>query len=83
MVVVTITLRPRSHHGGNSRNNTDRVGKGRAFVPFEITRSRTQNVPEEYLKNAHWGIVDGDESYHARSLVEGDEHFYPVEFVLT
>ena len=53
------------------------------FVPFEITRSRTQNVPEEYLKNAHWDIVDGDKSYHARSLVEGDKHFYPVEFVLT
>ena len=51
------------------------------FVPFEVARSRTQNVPEEYLKNAHWGIVDGDESYHVRSLVEGDEHWYPVEFI--
>ena len=51
------------------------------FVPFEIARSRTQNVPEEYRKNAHWGIVDGDESYHAKSLVEGDEHWYPVEFI--
>ena len=51
------------------------------FVPFEIARSRTQNIPEEYLKNAHWGIVDGDESYHARSLVEADERFYPVEFI--
>ena len=36
---------------------------------------------EEYLKNANWGIVDGDESYHAKSLVEGDEHWYPVEFI--
>ena len=52
------------------------------FVPFEITRSRAQHVPEEYLKNAHWGVVDGDESYHVRSLVEGDEHWYPVEFIL-
>ena len=26
------------------------------FVPFEIARSRTQHVPEEYIKNAHWGI---------------------------
>ena len=51
------------------------------FVPFEIARSRTQHVPEEYIKNAHWGIVDGDESYHVRSLVEGDEHWYPVEFI--
>ena len=51
------------------------------FVPFEVARSRTQHVPEEYLKNAHWGIVDGDESYHVRSLVEGDEHWYPVEFI--
>ena len=51
------------------------------FVPFKVARSRTQNVPEEYLKNAHWGIVDGDESYHARSQVEGDEHWYPVEFI--
>ena len=51
------------------------------FVPFEVTRSRTQHVPEEYIKNAHWGIVDGDKSYHVRSLVEGDEHWYPVEFI--
>ena len=51
------------------------------FVPFEVARSRTQHVPEEYLKNAHWGVVDGDESYHVRSLVEGDEHWYPVEFI--
>ena len=51
------------------------------FVPFEIARSRTQNVPEEYLKNAHWGIVDRDESYHTQSLVEADEQFYPVEFI--
>ena len=51
------------------------------FVPFEVARSRTQHVPTEYLKNAHWGIVDGDESYHAKSLVEGDEHWYPVEFI--
>ena len=51
------------------------------FVPFEVARSRTQHVPEEYRKNAHWGIVDGDESYHAKSLVEGDEHWYPVEFI--
>ena len=51
------------------------------FVPFEVARSRTQHVPEEYLKNAHWGIVDGDKSYHVRSLVEGDEHWYPVEFI--
>ena len=51
------------------------------FTPFEIARSRTQHVPAEYLKTAHWGIVDGDESYHARSLVEGDEHWYPVEFI--
>ena len=51
------------------------------FVPFEIARSRTQHVPEEYLKNTHWGIIDGDESYHVRSLVEGDEHWYPVEFI--
>ena len=53
------------------------------FVPFEVARSRTQHVPEEYLKNAHWGIIDGDESYHVRSLVEGDEHWYPVEFIST
>ena len=53
------------------------------FVPFKIARSRTQNVPEEYIKNTHWVIVDGDKSYHARLLVEGDEHFYPVEFVHT
>ena len=51
------------------------------FVPFKIARSRAQNVPEEYIKNAHWGIIDGDESYHIRSLVEGDEHWYPVEFI--
>ena len=51
------------------------------FVPFEVARSRTQHVPAEYLKNAHWGIVDGDESYHVKSLVEGDEHWYPVEFI--
>ena len=51
------------------------------FVPFEVARSRTQHVPEEYLKNVHWGIVDGDESYHVKSLVEGDEHWYPVEFI--
>ena len=51
------------------------------FVPFEIARSRTQHVPEEYLKNAHWGIIDRDESYHVKSLVEGDKHWYPVEFI--
>ena len=51
------------------------------FVPFEVARSRTQHVPNEYIKNAHWGIVDSDESYHVRSLVEGDEHWYPVEFI--
>ena len=51
------------------------------FVPFEVARSRTQHVPEEYLKNAHWGIVDGDKSYHIKSLVKGDEHWYPVEFI--
>ena len=51
------------------------------FVPFEIARSRVQNVPEEYIKNTHWGIVDGDESYHVKSQVEEDEHWYPVEFV--
>jgi len=51
------------------------------FIPFKIARSRTRNCPEEYVKNTQWGIVDGDESYHARSLVEGDEHFYPVEFI--
>ena len=53
------------------------------FIPFEVARSRTQHVPEEYLKNAHWGIVDGDESYHVKSLVKGDEHWYPVEFIST
>ena len=53
------------------------------FVPFEVARSRTQHVPKEYLKNAHWGIVDGDKSYHVKSLVEGDEHWYPVEFIST
>ena len=51
------------------------------FVPFEVARSRTRHIPEEYFKNTHWGIVDGDESYHAQLLVEGDEHFYPVEFI--
>ena len=51
------------------------------FVPFEVARSRAQHVPAEYLKTAHWGIVDGDESYHVKSLVEGDEHWYPVEFI--
>ena len=51
------------------------------FVPFEVARSRTQNIPEEYIKNAHWGIVDGDERDHAQSLVEGDKNFYPVEFI--
>ena len=51
------------------------------FVPFEVARSRVQNVPEEYIKNTHWGIVDGDESYHVKSQVEGDEHWYPVEFI--
>ena len=51
------------------------------FVPFEVARSRTQHIPEEYLKNAHWGIIDGDESYHVRLLVEGDKHWYPVEFI--
>ena len=51
------------------------------FVPFKVARSRTRHIPEEYFKNAHWGIVDGDESYHAQLLVEGDEHFYPVEFI--
>ena len=51
------------------------------FVPFEVARSRTQNVPEEYVKNAHWGIIDGDESYHVKSQLEGDEHWYPVEFI--
>ena len=34
------------------------------FVPFEVARSRTRYVPEEYEKNTHWGIVDSDESYH-------------------
>ena len=34
------------------------------FVPFKVARSRTQHVPKEYIKNAHWGIVDGDKSYH-------------------
>ena len=53
------------------------------FVPFEVARSRTQHIPEEYLKNAHWGIVDGDESYHVKSLVEGDEHWYPVCYART
>ena len=53
------------------------------FVPFEVARSRTQHIPEEYIKNAHWGIVDRDESYHTQLLVEGDEHFYPVEFIPT
>ena len=53
------------------------------FIPFEVARSRTQHVPEEYLKNAHWGIINGDESYHVRSLVEGDKHWYPVEFIST
>ena len=61
-----------------TRLEWERVGP---FVPFEVARSRTQHVPEEYLKNAHWGIVDGDESYHVKSLVEGDEHWYPVEFI--
>ena len=50
-------------------------------VPFKVARSRTQHVPEEYIKNAHWGIIDGDESYHIKSQVEGDEHWYPVEFI--
>ena len=53
------------------------------FVPFKITRSRTWNTPEEYIKNTQWGIIDRDESYHTRSLVEGDNHFYPVEFIPT
>ena len=53
------------------------------FVPFEIARSRTRNTPEEYIKNAQWRIVDRDESYHAQSSVEGDDHFYPVEFIPT
>ena len=53
------------------------------FIPFEIARTRTRNTPEEYVKNAQWGIVDRDESYHAQSLVEGDDHFYPVEFIPT
>ena len=53
------------------------------FVPFEIARSRTQHITKEYIKNTHWGIVDGDKSYHARSLVEGDGCFYPVEFITT
>ena len=51
------------------------------FVPFEVARSRVQNVPKEYIKNAHWGIVDGDESYHVRSQLEGDKDWYPVEFI--
>ena len=51
------------------------------FIPFEVARSRTQHVPEEYIKNTHWGIVDGDESYHVKSQVEGDKHWYPVEFI--
>ena len=53
------------------------------FEPFEIARSRTRNVPDKYIKSAQWGIVDGDKSYHAQSPVEGDNHFYPVEFVPT
>ena len=51
------------------------------FILFEVARSRVQNVPEEYIKNTHWGIVDGDESYHVKSQLEGDEHWYPVEFI--
>ena len=51
------------------------------FVPFEVARSRVRNVPKEYIKNTHWGIVDGDESYHVKSQLEGDKHCYPVEFI--
>ena len=49
MVVVTITLRPRSHCGGSSRNNKTWVGKDRTLRP--IWSSKKQN--SEYTRRVH------------------------------
>ena len=48
------------------------------FEPYKVQRSWSRHVPDDYLKSAQWGIVDGDESYHTQSRVENDDRHYPV-----
>ena len=55
----------------------DLVGERHGRNRDKQDATRTGRIPQ----NTHWGIVEGDESYHAKSLVEGDEHWYPVEFI--
>ena len=80
MVVVTITLRPRSTVVEPQTTRELWVAEG-AFELFEIQRSWTRHILDNYIKAAQWGIVNRDESYHARSRIEADNRHYPVEFI--
>ena len=51
------------------------------FQPYEVQRSRANNVPHEYIKAAVWDTIEGDLGYHARSRhTDEDDNQYPVEF---
>jgi hypothetical protein len=50
------------------------------FEPYEVQRSQSRHILDNYVKLAQWGIVNSDKSYHTRSRVEDDNRHYPVEF---